>query len=147
MHESNVAKIGLFALAAFGFVAILGIALTSGTDIEGEDWVVEELVIDAAAVPPLPGTELSAFFDGGELSGAAGCNTYFAGYRLDGSSIAIGPAGSTMAFCSAPEGIMEQEFAYLTLLGAADSFSVDGNRLTLSSGDDVLLRFAIGDAE
>ena len=147
MQENNAAKIGLLAVAMLGFAAILGIALTSGNDIEGANWTVDELLVDGAPVPPVSGTEISAFFDSDELSGAAGCNTYFASYRLDGSSISIGPAGSTMAFCSAPEGIMEQEVAYLTLLGSVDNYSIDGNTLTLSSGDDALIRYGTGNAE
>lgn len=143
MHQDNRAKIGLLAIAAIGFVAILGVALASGGDLEGENWVVEELTIEGNLTTPLAGTELTAVFDDGSLGGNAGCNSFFAEYQADGDSIAIGPAGSTMAFCSAPEGIMDQEMLYLTLLGAAEAFSLDEDQLTLSSGGEVLLRYRI----
>ena len=145
MHDNMYARIGLIALATLGFFVILIVALSAGNDLEGENWVVEELVIEGVPTPPLPGTELSAFFDDGELSGVAGCNSFFAGYEVDGDSISIGPAGSTMAFCTAPEGIMEQELAYLNLLGTVGSFARDGDSLTLRHGDEILLRYGTGD--
>ena len=49
-----------------------------------------------------------------------------------------------MAFCAAPEGIMEQEFAYLSLLGTVESFARDGDSLTLRNGGEVLLRYGTG---
>ena len=144
MHDNTYAKIGLMVIAALGFFVILNVALLADDDLEGENWVVEELVIDGVPTVPLPGTELSAFFDDGELSGVAGCNSFFAGYAVDGVSISIGPAGSTMAFCTTPEGIMEQEVAYLNLLGTVGSFTRDGDSLTLRNGSEVLLRYGIG---
>ena len=86
----------------------------------------------------------SAFFDDGELGGVAGCNTFFGGYETDAGSIVIGPIATTMAFCGEPEGTMEQEFAYLTLLGEVDGFSRDGDSLTLSSGGNVLITYVAG---
>jgi heat shock protein HslJ len=142
--QNNVEKIALLLLAGAGFFAILAVALTVGDEIEGENWIVEELVIEGTPTAPLSGTELSAFFDDGELGGVAGCNSFFGGYETDADSIAVGPIASTMAFCSAPEGIMEQEFAYLALLGEADAFARDGDSLTLSSGGSVLVTFLAG---
>ena len=144
MHQDNTLKIALLLLAGLGFVAIIVVALTASADIEGESWTVEELVIEGAATAPLPGTELSASFDGGELSGVAGCNSFFGGYETDGDSIVIGPVASTMAFCSEPEGIMEQEAAYLGLLGQANGFARDGDSLTLSSDGNALIRYVAG---
>lgn len=144
VHQDNIARIALLILAGIGFLAILVVALTVSDDIEGENWLVEGLVIEGAPTAPIPGTELSAFFDDGELGGVAGCNTFFGGYETDADSIVIGPVASTMAFCGEPEGIMEQELAYLTLLGEADGFTRDGDSLKLSSGGNVLITFSAG---
>ena len=76
MQNDTYAKIGLIALATLGFFVILVLALSARNELEGEIWVVEELVIDGVSTPPLPGTELSAVFDDGELSGVAGCNSF-----------------------------------------------------------------------
>lgn len=147
MNEQNWLRIGAIALAVVGFLALIGWALGSSGDIEGETFVVEELVVDGTATAPLPGTLLTAFFEDGTVNGVAGCNNYFAAYEVDGSSIEIGPAGSTQAFCSEPEGVMEQEFAYLSLLQSADHFERDGDRLTLSQGGNPIIVYNVARAE
>ncbi len=147
MDQHNGARIGLLAIAAIGFVAILGVALTAGGDLEGENWVVEELTIDGNTTGPVAGTALTALFDDGSVGGSAGCNSYFADYQVDGGSITIGPAGSTLAFCAEPDGTMDQEVAYLTLLSSVDSFARDGDRMTLSSSGEVVLRYTATDVE
>jgi heat shock protein HslJ len=147
MSEQNWLRIGAIALAVVGFLILIGWALGSSGDIEGETFVVEELVVDGATTVPIPGTLLTAFFEDGTVSGVAGCNNYFAGYEIDGSSIEIGPAGSTQAFCSEPDGVMDQEFAYLALLQSADHYELDGDRLTLSQGGAPLLVYNVARAE
>lgn len=145
--QNNTAKIALLVLAGLGFLAILAVALTAGDDLEGENWIVEALTIEGTSTAPIPGTELSAFFDDGELGGVAGCNTFFGGYETDAGSIVVGPIASTMAFCSEPEGIMEQEIAYLALLGQVDGFARDGNSLTLSGAGNVLIAYVAGSSK
>ena len=53
------------------------------------------------------------------LSGSASCNNYMATYTVDGDGITIGPAASTRMMCADPEGVMEQEMAYLASLTTA----------------------------
>jgi heat shock protein HslJ len=85
-----------------------------------------------AVVSVLTGSEITANFGkDGQLSGSAGCNNYHASYKLDGRSIQIGPAASTRMMCSEPEGIMEQEAAYLKALEAARTLEIVGKSLTL----------------
>ena len=71
------------------------------------------------------------FGNEGQITGSAGCNHYFASYELKGTAISIGQAGSTVMYCSDP-GVMDQENAFLTLLGQARSITVEGDWLTLS---------------
>ena len=67
-----------------------------------------------AVSSPLPGTEVTAVFgEDGTLAGAAGCNTYRATYEIDGAAITIGEPVATKKACTTPEGVMEQEQAYL----------------------------------
>jgi len=85
-----------------------------------------------AVVSVLAGSEITAIFTSdGKLSGQAGCNTYNTGYKVDGTSIQIEPAATTRKMCSEPQGVMEQEAAYLIALEAAKTFEVVGKRLTL----------------
>ncbi|GMR01874.1 MAG: hypothetical protein BMS9Abin20_0196 [Acidimicrobiia bacterium] len=83
MDQQDWLKIGAIALAVVGFVAIIGLSISAGDSFEGETWVADELVVGNVATQPLAGTVLTASFDGGSLSGVAGCNDYFAGYEVD----------------------------------------------------------------
>jgi heat shock protein HslJ len=98
-----------------------------------------------AVVGMLENTEITAIFDEeGALSGSAGCNNYVAGYTTDGNQITIGPAASTMMFCAEPEGVMEQEAAYLAALATAATYSINGQVLEMRTADDAMaLRFEV----
>nr|MBP8292015.1 META domain-containing protein [Caldilineaceae bacterium] len=98
-----------------------------------------------AVVGMLEDTEITAIFDEeGALSGSAGCNNYVAGYTTDGNQITIGPAASTMMFCAEPEGIMEQEAAYLAALATAATYSINGQVLEMRTADDAMaVRFEV----
>jgi hypothetical protein len=81
----------------------------------------------------LAGTEITARFEGGRLSGTGGCNRYFAGYTLRGEAIEIDPPASSMMACPEPPGVMEQESAYLAALPTARTYRVEGDRLLLET--------------
>lgn len=92
--------------------------------------------------PVLDGTEITAVFgEDGNLIGSAGCNTYTANYESEGHAIVIGTAAATEQECAEPEGIMEQESAYLTTLAVVIAWKVEGDQLVLTdgSGSRVLL--------
>ena len=55
--------------------------------------------------------------------------------QADGESLSVGPLASTQMFCEEPAGAMDQEIAYLTVLGEAETFSVDGDALVIQAGD------------
>ena len=86
------------------------------------------------------GTELQLQFgDGGSLSGSAGCNHFSASFAISGDQITIGPALTTRKFCQDPQGIMEQETAFLTALPRASRFEQTGDRLEMRMADDALV--------
>ena len=66
-----------------------------------------------AAVPVLPGAAITARFDGGKLTGNAGCNDYTADYKRDNTQLTFGPVAATKKMCAEPAGVMEQENTYL----------------------------------
>ena len=77
-------------------------------------------------------TKVTAVFaDSGALSGSAGCNSYSTTYTVDGDAITIKPPAVTKKLCVKPEGVMEQEQAYLSALQKATSYTIEGNMLTL----------------
>jgi len=78
------------------------------------------------AVPVLPGAAITARFDGGKLTGNAGCNDYTAEYKRDDTQLTVGPVAATKKMCAEPAGVMEQENAYLKMLaevGAINQFA------------------------
>jgi heat shock protein HslJ len=80
----------------------------------------------------LPDTSLTADFgDGGRMNGSAGCNTYSARYLVEGDQLAITPPTSSSRLCSEPEGIMEQEAAFLSALMAAESYVLADEELQI----------------
>lgn len=75
----------------------------------------------------------------GQLNGSAGCNLYFANYKLENEQLMVDKAGSPKRFCGEP-GVMEQESTYLSLLQQADNaIAVTGNSLTIETSEGNLV--------
>ena len=93
-----------------------------------------------ALVSVLAGSEITALFsEDGKLSGMAGCNNYNASYEVDGNALSISPAATTRKFCADPEGLMEQESAYLKALESVKSFEISADILTLKDLNGTVL--------
>ena len=100
------------------------------------EWEVTAFLNGDAVSSPLPGTTLTATFgDDGSLSGSSGCNNYMSTYTTNQGAIEIEPPGGTKKFCAEPEGVMEQEAAYLAALPTAVQYRIDGGSLSLLSAD------------
>jgi heat shock protein HslJ len=103
-------------------------------------WEVTGIRLPDSVSSPLPGTTLTATFDaGGKLSGDAGCNPYTTTYETERGTIEIAePAGGRRA-CEQPEGVMEQERAFLAALPTAAKYTLDGLSLSLLQADDTIV--------
>jgi heat shock protein HslJ len=100
------------------------------------DWEVTAFLSGDAVTSPLPGTTITArFADDGTLTGSSGCNTYQTAFTLGRGSIEIEPPAATQMACAEPEGVMNQEAAYLAALPTAVGYRVDGGSLALVSAD------------
>jgi len=101
--------------------------------LTGTLWTLESYSLEGDAVSSvIAGTTVTAeFAPDGNVTGSAGCNRYFAAYEVSGKTMTIGPAGSTKMYCGEPEGIMEQEARYLSLLESVAGCRIDGDRLDL----------------
>ena len=96
------------------------------------NWTVTAVNTGDAVSSTILGTELTAVFgDEGSLTGSAGCNNYMTSYTADAGDIQIEPPGSTRKLCAEPEGIMEQESAYLAALEAAETYGFNGPTMNL----------------
>ncbi len=90
---------------------------------------------EGESVPVLEGTEITAVFgEDRSLVGSSGCNTYTANYKTEGGAIAIGAVAATEKACADPEGVMEQESAYITALSIVLGWRVEGDELVLADG-------------
>ncbi|MFN2218769.1 MAG: Gmad2 immunoglobulin-like domain-containing protein [Anaerolineae bacterium] len=108
-------------------VAESAVSVTYGEEslsLEGPTWILERTLLK---------TEITAVFEEGKVTGSAGCNTYNGTYMVTAGAnedeIAIGPLATTRMACE--EKIMGQETLYLSSLEAAESYIIEGTRLTI----------------
>lgn len=116
----------------------------------GTLWTLESYSLKEKAVSSvIAGTTVTATFaPDGNVTGSAGCNRYFAAYEVSESTMTIGPAGSTKMYCGEPEGIMEQENRYLSLLESTAGYRIDEDRLDLlDQAGKTLLSYRAADAD
>jgi heat shock protein HslJ len=108
--------------------------------LSGATWIATGVNNGKGAVSSLIiGSEITALFgEDGSLSGSAGCNNYTTSYEVTGDAISIGPAATTRMMCATPEGVMEQEMAYLTALVNSSTHTLSGDRLELRAADGAL---------
>jgi len=123
--------------AALCIASCASIAAQPEDPLDGTDWQLYAY----RKSKPLPGRQITATFKDRQVTGSAGCNSYFASYELNGAEIKIGPAGATLMACSEPEGIMEQEQEFLGYLNNADRFELEDGRLLIISADGEHLTF------
>jgi heat shock protein HslJ len=108
------------------FVATDHIQVTFSGDytLEGTTWLVDKTI---------PGSEVTAVFADGQVTGSAGCNTYRGTYRstraAGGNTLEIGPLSTTRMMCDEP--LMEQEQLYLAALEAATEYTLEGFALSI----------------
>jgi heat shock protein HslJ len=103
----------------------------SGPGLAGDPWIL----VTMNGEPVVSGQDVTLQFGAdGNLGGNASCNSYFAPYQVDGTSLVIGQPGSTMMLC-VDEGVMQQETRYLSLLPFVRSYTFKGENLVLLAGD------------
>jgi len=100
--------------------------------------------LDYLADTDVPFTELFpeakptlVFQTDNKLTGNASCNTYNSSFTVKGASINIGDIISTRMMCSSLKG----EKLYIDMLSKVNTFSQNGDVLTLIIGDIAVMRF------
>jgi heat shock protein HslJ len=109
--------------------------------IEGPEWQLVE--VGGTPVSPLAGDQRpSITFDAvkKEAAGYGGCNNFFGGYELHGSSLKFGPVGATRMFCEGEAG--EVELRFMQALEKTRSWEIRDGALLLKDGE-VLARFTL----
>ena len=90
----------------------------------------------------IEGTTISLEFTETYLGGQMGCNGYGGTpgtgkyqAKSDGTFTLNAPFAVTVQLCTEPEGIMEQEAAYIEILMSAARYKIMGDRLEIESED------------
>ena len=147
-----IAAAALFALAALAGSGCSSGAGSSaspssagaddGRALEGSVWQATAIA-GVETVLTTKGTEITAVFAAGELSGSGGVNRYTATYETQpGDRIEISQPASTMM--AGPPKAMAQEQAYFVALTKATSFAAATDSLTLTDEQGtVLIRYAV----
>jgi heat shock protein HslJ len=109
---------------------VLTYAAGAANPLEGE-WLVTGYNNGKGAVTgTITGTELTATFTpDGQVSGDAGCNTYNGPYKLEGTSLTVGPLATTRKACE--PAIMDQETQFLAALQTPTTVEPSGATVTL----------------
>jgi heat shock protein HslJ len=129
----------LIALMAMTVLLVgCGPSPADSPSLDGTQWVL--VALDGE--PPLTGKAPSAEFSADQISGSAGCNHYFGRYAISGSEITITDVARTEMYCMEPEGVMDQEEAFLAVLASAAGYRLSRARLELlDATGDVILAF------
>jgi heat shock protein HslJ len=109
--------------------------------LAGTRWLVASMYEPGNIIMVLPGTRLTVAFGAcGGMIGSAGCNIYSGSYLVDGTQLTVTAPVATSWICAEPEGIMEQEAAFLSALELADSFVLADTELQIvDAASDPLL--------
>jgi len=128
-------KISLLSLALLIGMTACGGAL-AGSEFEGTSWVL----VSYGSIPVLPNTQPSLNFEDGTAGGNSSCNHFGGEYQVRGNTIILGNLAWTLMAC-VDDGVMEQEQAYMRLLGGELTYEIGGGQLILTTESGELLVF------
>ena len=120
-------------------------ASAGALELDGTSWLLTDYISPDGAVFTVPAavTPLLAF-EGGNLTGNAGCNTFSSTYTVTGDAIELGPIMSTKMACEEP--MASVEGAYLAALESIDKVAIldDGKLQLWDDGGKTTLAFLKG---
>jgi heat shock protein HslJ len=129
MQRTNLFVIIVTVLIAGSILSACSL-LGGGSDLVGTTWQLKSM--NNAAI--VDGTNITLNFDKDALGGSGGCNSYGGDYKLQGEKLTVSSVFSTEMYCEAA-GLMDQEAAYYEMLNQVTGLSLDGDVLTLTTGD------------
>jgi heat shock protein HslJ len=117
-----------------------------GTRLAGTQWMLTSLKGESL----IEDTEINLYFEEAFLGGSMTCNGYGGGpdsgryVATDDGALTLGEYFAvTVQLCLEPQGIMEQETAYIKALLSAETYRVVDGRLELGNGaGQIILVFA-----
>jgi heat shock protein HslJ len=126
--NGRILMIAVMALAVL--LVGCGSSPAGGPSLDGTQWVLVTLGGEAM----VPDTAPSAEFSADQISGSAGCNSYFGTYEVSGGELSMSDLANTEMWCMEPEGVMDQEQAFLAALASVASYRLADERLELLDG-------------
>lgn len=104
-------------------------------------WKLTELDSKAITIAPTQQREVRVTLASGDTRafGFSGCNQFTGNYEHKGTTLRFSRLASTMMACATP--LMALEAKFLKSLGASSAYRIDGERMSLLAGDQVLARF------
>ncbi len=120
----------LFSLLLITSTALAMETNSTSFTLPGSAWQVDTF----AGESPLTEHPITFEFDTeGNIAGDASCNRFGGSCQIEGDKIKVGRLRSTRRACE-PD-VMEQEYKFLALLAAVATWSLDGDKLVLTSPD------------
>ncbi len=115
-------------------------SVTGEIGLEDKSWVLKSYGEAEDLKDVLEDTEITATFnqEEGQVTGSAGCNSYFGSYEVEGDNLSIpGPIVATEMSCGEQKDTQERD--YLSILQAAESYEIEDGKLTINCGNQVLI--------
>ncbi|NQS91677.1 MAG: META domain-containing protein [Chloroflexi bacterium] len=138
MKRSHLIILTIFIISLSSCSVMPGI---QNGGLSGTSWIL----VSYGGKAIISDSEMTAFFDSGEVSGSASCNHYFGSYKIKGDQITVTGLGWTEMACLNPEGIMEQEQQVMSLFSLAESFSIQDQSLVIKTSGGELMVFQAED--
>ncbi|MCB0549078.1 MAG: META domain-containing protein [Phaeodactylibacter sp.] len=105
--------------------------------LEGTSWILLKFSLeDGTILEPQGEKPITLKFKSGQVSGSAGCNSYFASFETRKEQLKFDGIGATEKYCP---GLMEQEKQYFGLLEEAQAFILRPGQLEITSPAGKLL--------
>lgn len=142
--EATVEDTNTEAETETGETAVPPAAQPEGNELPGTSWILTSFGPNDNQTAVLPNTELTLNFEGDQINGSSGCNSYFADVTVEADGkLAVGLVGSTLMACL-DEDVTQQESDFLATLSQATSYTLSGNELTLHTDDSSLIFYRSG---
>ena len=107
-------------------------------ELENTKWVLGSTASELGIVSMAIDENIFFTISNGEIGGNGGCNGFGGTVEIDGNSINIGQMISTQMFCE-EDGISEREQELFAILGAASSYEILRQTLTLFDGEGSMI--------
>jgi heat shock protein HslJ len=126
-------------LALTAFAGISCVQVGSADKLEGVTWVLKSYGDPNDLISAVPDREVTLTFDkeNKKVGGNGGINAYGGKYEIDGSKLKVQELYQTLM--AGPEPLMSQEVEFFKILASATSFIIDGQELTITGNEGVLV--------